>query len=577
MQHDSISPGIVKTDSGYRFAVWAPHAQHVSLTGDFTDWQQPGIDMQREDDGVWWCETSDAQNGQAYKFVMINAHGETVVKNDPRARLMTNSVGNSVIYDDDFAWQHSHYALPPVHQRIIYELHIGTFHRKDGQPGTFDSAIEKLDDLVSLGVNMVELMPVNEFAGDISWGYNPACPYAVEEAYGGPDGLKRFIDAAHGKGLGVIMDVVYNHFGPSDLDMWQFDGWHENDKGGIYFYNDERSATPWGDTRPDYGREEVRRYITDNALMWLNEFRADGLRMDMVPYMRTVSGADTGSDDIPEAYALLKQIHREIQQQCPEKMTIAEDLHHHDFITNSLEDDGCGYSAQWDAAFVHPVRSVLTQPSDKDVNLDELTGALCKQYSGRPFARVVYTESHDEVANGQARLVEEVAPGNVDADYFARQKGIMAATLVLTSAGIPMLFQGQEFKESGWFNDTQDLDWSKRETFSEYVSAISTLVQLRKGTSKHTAGLTGDTTEIVHRDDQNKVIGYRRDNGIEGEAVWVYLHVGNGDINHYALSGLPAHPQCLFCWANGIYTEEVTVQEGRVNLPSYGILIFAQT
>ena len=126
---------------------------------------------------------------------------------------------------------------------------------------------------------MIELMPVNEFAGDISWGYNPAYPYAVEEAYGGPDGLKEFIDASHGLGMGVVLDVVYNHLGPSDLDIWQFDGWQENDKGGIYFYNDYRSATPWGDTRPDYGRQEVRDYLTDNALMWVNEFHADGLQL----------------------------------------------------------------------------------------------------------------------------------------------------------------------------------------------------------------------------------------------------------------------------------------------------------
>lgn len=576
MCENSIGPGVVKTQTGYRFSVWAPNAQSVSLTGDFNDWNRPGISMQRQDNGVWWCETDDAKCGHEYKYDVTNAKGDSVLKNDPRARLMTNSVGNSVIYDDAFRWEVEDFKPAPIHQRIIYELHIGTFHRKNGEQGTFDSAIEKLDYLASLGVNMIELMPVNEFAGDISWGYNPACPFAVEEAYGGPDGLKRFIDAAHKHGIGIIMDVVYNHFGPSDLDIWQFDGWSENDKGGIYFYNDERSATPWGDTRPDYGRQEVRDYITDNALMWLQEFKADGLRMDMVPFMRTVSGADSGEDDIPEAYELIKGINGFIQHACGEKMTIAEDLHQHDYITDPLDGGGCGYTAQWDAAFVHPVREVLTQSDDENVNLDVLVDALCKQYSASPFARVVYTESHDEVANGKARLVEEVAPGNVDDDYFARQKGVLAATLVLTSAGIPMLFQGQEFKETGWFNDTKDLDWSRRNSFDEYLEAITELVNLRKGEDKATTGLTGANTEVVHRDSKNKVLGYRRFNDIANESVWVYLHLGGEDIDDYQLSGVPVEPHCLFAWSDGLCTQSVHINNRKVRLPSFGIFIFTE-
>ena len=130
-------------------------------------------------------------------------------------------------------------------------------------------------------------MPVMEFAGDFSWGYNPAHIFAVESGYGGPDALKDLVKQAHRRGLALIVDVVYNHFGPSDLDLWQFDGWSENGKGGIYFYNDDRSSTPWGDTRPDYGRDEVRRFIHDNAMMWFYDFHVDGLRFDMTPVSYT--------------------------------------------------------------------------------------------------------------------------------------------------------------------------------------------------------------------------------------------------------------------------------------------------
>jgi hypothetical protein len=160
------------------------------------------------------------------------------------------------------------FKMPPHNELVIYELHIGTFRRTSpDKPGTFDDAIGGLDHLKRLGVNAVEVMPIAEFAGDLSWGYNPALPFAIGQAYGGADGFKRFVKAAHERGIAVILDVVYNHFGPSDLHLWQFDGWSENGLGGIYFYNDDRANTPWGQTRPDYGRPEVRQYIRDNAVM----------------------------------------------------------------------------------------------------------------------------------------------------------------------------------------------------------------------------------------------------------------------------------------------------------------------
>jgi len=567
--------GVVKIEEGYQFSVWAPHAKSVALTGSFNNWKTDSHLMNATDNGVWFVNIKEAQNGDEYKFHIETQQGDGLSKNDPRARKMTNSVGNSIIYDDNFNWQVANFELAPIHQRVIYELHIGTFNRTSEEHGTFDSAIEKLPELVELGINTIELMPVNEFAGDISWGYNAAYPYAVEEAYGGPDGLKRFIDAAHQAGIGVILDVVYNHFGPSDLDIWQFDGWSENEKGGIYFYNDHRSATPWGETRPDYGRIEVQDYIRDNAIMWLREFKADGLRMDMVPFMRSVSGADDGSDDIPEAYQLIQSINNIIASEFSGKMSIAEDLHQHDFITNAIQDGGCGYTSQWDAKFVHPIRKALTESNDEHVNLDAIVGALQHTYSGNIYSRIVYTESHDEVANGQSRIVEEVAPGNVDNDYFAEQKGILAATLVFTSAGLPMIFQGQDLKESGWFDDNTKLDWERKEKFPEYFEAFKNLISLRKNENGKTAGLTGSETEIIHRDDDNKIIGYRRSNGNANEQVYIYLNLSNATIEDYVLANLPENMQCTFAWADGIKTSMFEEANETITMPSYGVLIYA--
>ncbi|QJR80344.1 1,4-alpha-glucan branching protein [Alteromonas pelagimontana] len=576
MSEFSGTLGVSTRERGHQFAVWAPNAKAVSVVGTMNDWNPEAHPMQAIDGGIWWCDIDGCENGAEYKFQIQTADDEPLLKNDPRARKLTNSIGNSVVYDDDFEWEVTDFELPPVHERVIYEIHIGTFNKPEDGNGTFASAIEKLPELQALGVNVVELMPINEFAGDISWGYNPAHPYAVEEAYGGPDGLKRFVDAAHKAGIGVVLDVVYNHFGPSDMDIWQFDGWSENDKGGIYFYNDHRSATPWGDSRPDYGRPEVRSYIYDNALMWLSEFKADGLRMDMVPYIRCVSGADTGEDDIPEAYELIQKINGDIRERFPHKMTIAEDLHEHHFITDAIEDGGCGYTNQWDATFLRPIRITLAQTNDEYVDLQKVEGSLLHIYSGNAYARVVYTESHDEVANERARVVEQIAPGNVDSDYFARQKGMLAGALTLTSAGIPMLFQGQDFKEAGWFNDENDLDWSRKERFAEYAEAYKQLVALRKNTNGNSAGLTGGNTEIVHRDDDNKVIGYKRSNDVGSQNVYVYIQLSNNTTDNYRLDGLAPETACLFAWSDGLKTEELEENDGYVKMLPYSIMIFAE-
>ncbi len=161
------------------------------------------------------------------------------------------------------------------------------------------------------------------------------------------------------------MDVVYNHFGPSDLDLWQFDGWSENEKGGIYFYNDRRSQTPWGETRPDYGRGEVRQYLRDNALMWFEEYHADGLRWDMIAYIKSIDGNDENpANDIPEGWSLMQWINVEIQQRFPGKISIGESMKNNPWVIKDVGAGGAGFNAQWDAEFVHPVRQAVIVRDD---------------------------------------------------------------------------------------------------------------------------------------------------------------------------------------------------------------------
>ena len=215
---------------GVAFRVWAPNAEAVAVVGDFNDWQNDATVMTAEDDGTWYVDVTEAKPGDEYKYA-ITYDGRTFQKIDPRVRKVTNSVGNGVVHDPAFDWQGDDFSMPPWNEVVIYETHIGTFNRAgDHEVGTFDDYQRKFSHLKRLGVNALQIMPAAEFAGDLSWGYNPAHPYAIESAYGGPEGFKRFVRAAHQHGFAVILDVVYNHFGPSDLDLWQFDGWSENGK-----------------------------------------------------------------------------------------------------------------------------------------------------------------------------------------------------------------------------------------------------------------------------------------------------------------------------------------------------------
>jgi 1,4-alpha-glucan branching enzyme len=532
--------GAVIQPDGVFFRVWAPNATAVFVAGSFNDFNKEGDRLQSEGNGNWAGLVAIAKKGDEYKYVLQTPNGE-LFKNDPYARAVTSSVGNSIVYDPaEFDWGDTAYDMPSWNKLVIYELHTGTFNvKEEGKPGDMFGIIEKLPYLKELGINAIEVMPPFEFPGGFSWGYNPSQPFAIESEYGGPDAFKSLVKAAHENGIAVILDVVYNHFGPSDLDIWQFDGWEENGKGGIYFYNDWRSETPWGDTRPDYGRNEVRQYIRDNAMMWLEEYRVDGLRMDMIPYIRNVHADEDPGSALEDGLSLLRWINSEIAEKFPWKLTIAEDLHGLDSITNLIgQDDGLGFGAQWDADFVHPVRIALTAPDDQDRSMAAMERALMSQYSGNPFKRVVYTESHDEVANGKARVAEEIANDNVD-NWYSKKRASLGMAMVLTAPGIPMIFQGHELLEDKWFSDTDPIDWNRHKQFNGFVNLHRDLIKLRLNYHDNTEGLSGQSTEMIRVDEDKKVLIYKRwQNGGKGDTTVVILNFSSESYIDYRI-GMP--------------------------------------
>jgi 1,4-alpha-glucan branching enzyme len=502
---------------GTAFRVWAPNATRVFVEGDFNGWSKDATELVSEAGGNFSADVAGAIAGQAYEYVIHSSSG-VVERADPRALRMTNSAGASVIVDPaSYSWTASGYATPSFDRQVIYEMHLGTFARHDPNAvGTWKDASAKLDYLADLGIDMIEVLPVAEFAGDLSWGYNGSYPFAPESAYGTPDDAKAFIDGAHARGIGVIVDVVHNHYGPSDLSMWCFDGeCLGNGNGGVYFYTGDRRESGWG-PRPDFGRAEVRDYVVDDVKMWLQDYRADGLRWDSTVNIRTAAGQDNA-----DGWGLLMRANDTVDASQPWKIMIAEDLQSNDWLTRQTSAGGAGFDSQWDAGFFHPIDDTIVKPWDADRSMWDVKGAITHRYNGEATQRVIYTESHDEVANGKSRIPQMIDPSN-PGSWYARKRSTLGAAITMTSPGIPMIFMGQEFLQDGWFADTHPLDWSKTQTYSGIRSMYKDLIRLRRNVDGHTAGLTGNGVNVFHVNDGAKVIAFHRwKNGGPGDDVVV--------------------------------------------------------
>ena len=274
------------------FRVWAPRASKVSLRlvgrGDYP--------MRRHDNGTFTLEMN-AHAGDRY-FYILDA-GKPLP--DPVSRLLPEGVhGPTEIVDADaFRWTDDRWHGLELRDYIIYELHAGTF----SQEGTFDGVVERLEYLKSLGVSVIEIMPVAAFPGKRNWGYDGASAYAVQASYGGPNGLKRLVDAAHRAQLGVMLDVVYNHLGPEGNYLAQF---------GPYFT--PRHHTPWGDALnyDDENAEHVRRYFVENALYWVREYHMDGLRLDATQTIRDESPKHIVQEVAENVHSLARELSRDV-------------------------------------------------------------------------------------------------------------------------------------------------------------------------------------------------------------------------------------------------------------------------
>ncbi len=476
------------TATGVTFRVWAPNATSVGVKGQFSGWGTTA--MVNEGGGIWSVDVHGAIPGQEYKYRINNSFD----KRDPRARRVVNSAGNSIIYDPNaFDWGGTPVPEPWHNDLVIYQMHLGTFGGQN-PPSNFDQAIARLDHVRNLGVNVIKLMPVNEFAGGRSWGYNPSDLFAIESDYGGPEAMKRFMRAAHERGIAVFMDVVHNHYGPSDLDMWQFDGWSQNNLGGIYFYNDGRAHTPWGSTRPDFGRQEVRDFIRDQIFMWVEEFRIGGFRWDSV---YNIINTDLGFNDTGRQ--MLDTINTELANSHPYVVRGAED---------NAFDGNMNFQNQWDVGYFWDLRWQVATGSDSERDMNAVAGLLGNWASHQ---RVVFSEAHDYIAanHNRTRIPSTIDGGNGES-IWARKRSLLAAGIVMTTPGIPMIFQGQEMLETQAFHDDTPLRWNRADNFSEIVQAYTDLIHSRRNLRGGMQGLKGTGIDVHHVNNADNVIAYVR-------------------------------------------------------------------
>ncbi len=426
-----------------RFRVWAPLAERISvriLSGE----QSRLVPLLTEEKGYFSAILDGVGEGDRYVYVLDDG----TEKPDPASKFQPEGVhGPSQVVDQEsFSWTDGSWKGRRLDEYVIYELHVGTFTRE----GTFDALIPMLGHLLDLGITAVELMPVAQFPGERNWGYDGVCPFAPQNSYGGPAGMKKLVDACHGAGLSVILDVVYNHLGPEGNYLHGF---------GPYFT--DRYRTPWGDAVNFDGpySDEVRRFFIDNALYWVNEYHVDALRLDAIHGI-----FDFGARHFLEELAT--EVHREANRLGRKIYIIAESDLNDVRLIDPLNKGGYGLDAQWNDDFHHALHTLLTGEVEGYYVDFGRTGQFAKslrerfvlsgEYSlyrrrrhgnsakGRAAEKfVVFAQNHDQAGN---RMFGERLAALVSFESLK-----LAAGAVLLSPYIPLLFMGEEYGEDAPF------------------------------------------------------------------------------------------------------------------------------
>ncbi len=502
---------------GFIFRVWAPHARKVWLVGDFTDWDASAIPMQNIGDGIWEGESPKAKKYDKYKYKIENR--KTVYKSDPYAfHTATRPETDSKVYPLSFEWTDAEYLSnrgdsirKPI---LIYEVHLSSW--KQYPDGNFYAYRALCDTLIpyvkEMGYTHIELMPVSEYPYDPSWGYQVTGYYAPTSRYGTPHEFMAFVDRCHRAGIGVILDWVPGHFPKDESGLYRFDG------EACYEYADERKGEhkEWGTCVFDYGRGEVRSFLLSNALFWLKEYHADGLRVDAVASMlyldyNRAPGAWMpniyGGNGNLEAMSFFRELNTAVLSSCPHSLMIAEESTAWPSVSHAVDAGGLGFSYKWNMGWMNDIlRYISLDPLFRKEVHDSLTFSLVYAFS----ERFILPLSHDEVVHGKCSLLNKMF-GTYE-EKFAGLRLLLAYTVA--HPGKKLFFMGCEFGQFIEWDEKKQLDWllldfESHRQMLHFTKMLNTFYRVQSPLWEQDTSWEGFSW-IAHDDKSQSVVAFRR-------------------------------------------------------------------
>ena len=482
------SAGAISQGQGrVTFGLFAPHKKAVSVIGDFNQWDPKATPMTLQEDGVWAAELKLDAGEYGYQFVVDAGAQQAVTVADPYARKLRWVEGNEmphgivVVDATPYQWGDGEFKAKKLNELVIYELHVGDFSSE----GTFKGVTEKLDYIRDLGMNAIELMPVQEFPGDRSWGYNPAYFFCPESSYGSIDDLKALIDQAHQRGIAVILDMVFNHTDSSSPLT------------KLYSYQDSpyfgQDGNPWGFPDLNHWSDATKRLIRDIQDYWLLEFHVDGFRYDHTEGIGW--DAESGMNFIAWAARQTKPYAYLIGENLPDPSGVV----HNTYIESS-----------WNAGFNYILRAQLCESDQGGNRYGDMQGVFntirfqSGGYSDNAQA-INYLESHDLERIAHDLRINPAL--NVDEAVKAKSK--LGALVLFTAMGVPMIYAGQEFgTQTPKTVDVNKLDWERLQdgNWADLRNAYATLARLRA----ENAALRVNSCELILADDARKVLVFKR-------------------------------------------------------------------
>jgi 1,4-alpha-glucan branching enzyme len=582
---------------GTAFQLWAPDAAaaHVEMRRNGGAWGAE-VAMARQTDGYWDHFEPGLGPADEYRLILTDGSGNRFERLDPASRDTHDSAlqpGSNAAIVVNPAQRWAPFRTPRFDELILYQLHVGTFSGRNDHcqtwPAKFKDVETKLQYVRDLGFNAIAFLPVQEWCMDRSWGYNPAFFFAPESSYGSPADLRRLVDAAHQRGLAVIFDVVFNHVSDADNSLWAMDV--HPDSTGIYL---QEYRTPWGHA-PAFWKEEVKEFFVENALMYVREYRADGLRFDATRAIEAAGGLDA------DGWRFLQYLTWNLKQAHPDRYLVAEHLPDHETIVTSA-----GFHGTWCADAHHEFQRAA-RGSDSVSRIRAIIGKDLGEGRRYPNGWNLVKSllgSHDDCGDDKGGATESDPDDTKQHRYFvelfggrsnwhARAKARLGWALNTACVGTPMLFMGGECYMWGYWTDGEDGNGDHR--FDWSIAGDPLGMEMRRFVAAANAVraenpcLRGDFAEVTHEDRDNSIIAFKR--WLPGRPGTILAIVNCGDhcfSGHdygVATGGQPGQWTQILCtqdvafggWegAGNAFHEPWTQDDGRIylNLPLWSVVL----